>query len=639
MSAIAAFVGDAQQGSATLVSRMLEAMAARGTDSVLAPTSAGDRALGALGISTHSWERALHADAATVARSGQVTVVADATLYHADDLRRALGAGAPATPEGAAGLVLAAYHRWGAQVPARLEGDFAFILWDGAEGLLLAARDFAGHRPLFFAERNGMLWVASTVDGILADMRVPRTLDHATLASVAAGLWNHSPLTAYAAIAELQAGQVLRWRPSAAAKVHAFWRPPDAVLTTRQPMAAAAEELRVLLVEAVRERLAPSGVTAVSLSGGWDSTAVYGAGRIALRGGLDDARLRPVSVSYPEGDPGREDPLIRAVLAPWNDTTTWLEVDAIPLFDDAERASGSREEPFAHAYEPWNRAITRGARSVGARVVLDGVGGDQLFQVSDVYLSDLFRRGRWIELSRQWRGRGGTGVRAFYRWAVRPALPDALTRAVALVRGMSPAGRPFDRRAPFWFRQQFLASHGVMERERDAAPRLPTHDAVLAETHLYLRYPFFGRICAQLGSFALAEGAELRSPLLDERVVRFAAGRPWSERVDGGETKILLRRAMRGVLPDEVLAARAHRTGITSAYFLRQLRGPGRTFVERMMEDPLLGSLGMIDPSRLRSAWEHVLRHDDDEMGVRVFFTIQVEAWLRARRADEGPST
>lgn len=169
-----------------------------------------------------------------------------------------------------------------------------------------------------------------------------------------------------------------------------------------------------------------------------------------------------------------------------------------------------------------------------------------------------------------------------------------------------------------------------MERESASTPILPRSSRVLGETHAYLRFPFFARILATLRAFAVEEGVELRSPLLDDRVVRFAAQRPWSERVDRAETKIVLRRAMQGLVPAHVLAPRPHRTGVTSAYFLRQMRGPGRPLIEDLLRDPLLASLGMIDAPRLRRAWAHVLQHDDGETGSRVFFTMQTELWLRA---------
>jgi len=611
------------------VERMLGRMRARGADhrAMLEPTHAAPVALGA---AKHAWERDLRHGTAT-AESDGLRVVADATLFFIEDLRRAIGATAPASDAGPARMILAAYAKWGEDAFARLEGDFAFILWDGPRRRLLAARDFAGHRPLFLGTAAGTLVVASTVGAILEHTEIPRDLDLASLAAAAAGLWNHSAQTAFRAIRELPAGHLLRYEPGLAPTVHAYWSPPSSLLHTRQPIAQAAEELRHLLSESVRERLSPDGVTGLSLSGGWDSTAVFGTGQQLLGASHDGRRIQPVSISYPPGDPGDEDDLIRAVAGRWNVEPRWLEVDEIPLFNEAEGAAAARDEPFAHAYERWNRELSRSARAAGARVMLDGVGGDQLFQVSDIFLSDLFQRGRWLELARQWRGRGGRGLRNFWRWAVRPALPDPVTRAIASLRGMPTPGHHFDRQPPPWFEHAFLESHGVLARERAEVPVLPRSSRVLGETHAYLRYPLFARILGHLGSFALEEGVELRSPLLDERVVRFAARRPWSERVDRRETKIVLRRAMQGLLPDHVLAPRAHRTGVTTAYFFRQLRGPGRPFIERMLQDPLLASLGMIEPRRLRRAWDHLLQHDDDSLAAPFFFTVQAEAWIRAR--------
>lgn len=632
MSALAAIVSatDGRVGGAGPRARtMLSAMRTLGGEIVEAHESKSGNVALAMATGVHGWERDLGGSSTSIATRGPLVCAADARLYHRDDLRRSLGASPfPLTTD--AELILAAYEKWDVDGFARLEGDFAFALWDGARGRLVAARDFAGHRMLYHARAGDALLIATSVAGLLADAAVPRELDLTAIATVAAGLWAHAPSTAYRAIEELPAGHALIWSRDSAARTVPFWRAPDSILQRRQPIPAAADELRALLVDAVRERLGPTGPTGLSLSGGWDSTAVGGAATVALRGD-GTRRLFPVSISYPEGDPGREDELIRDVVAHWGMGTSWLPVDSIPLLVDAEAGARARDLPFGHAYEQWNRALSRRAREGGARVMLDGVGGDQLFQVSDIYLSDLFGQGRWLELARQLRQKDGTGLRELWRWAVRPALPPFVPALIARMRGAAPPTHHLHRDAPFWFTAQFLRTHDLVGRDEAAMPLLPRGSRVLAETHAFLRFPFFTRIVSTLRQFALEEGVELRSPLLDDRVVRFAARRPWSERADGRETKVLLRRAMSGLLPDRVLAPRPHRTGITSAYFLRQLRGPARAFIESVLQDPLLASVGMIDAPRLRHAWKHVMEQDDDEIGARLYFTVQAELWLRAR--------
>ena len=109
---------------------------------------------------------------------------------------------------------------------------------------------------------------------------------------------------------------------------------------------------------------------------------------------------------------------------------------------------------------------------VGARVVLDGSGGDQLFQVSDIYLADLFASGRWLEMLRQWRSRDGRGLRNLYRWAVKPVLPDFVVRAIARARGMGAPRHYLDRQPSAWCRHAFLREHGVLAQDLASRPAL-----------------------------------------------------------------------------------------------------------------------------------------------------------------------
>ncbi len=638
MSAIAAAVGTGATAAAqAVVERALGAMRELGDDRESAAPAGADRIGIALGAATHDWERGLRAGARVHAH-GAVTVAADATLYHRADLRRALGL-APEGDSGDAELVARAWERWGLDAFARLEGDFAVVLWDAVALRLVAARSFAGHRPLYLARAGASIRVATTVDALLADETVPRGLDLGAVAIAASGLWGHAPQTAYAAVEEVAGGRVVTWDATAGLRHAEAWRAPEDVLRGRPSRDAGAEELRALLAGAVRERAAPHGTTALSLSGGWDSTSVGGAAQLAFGGGAA-ARLRPVSISYPAGDPGREDELIGETVAHWHTATRWIDVDSITLLPDLAGECAARELPFAHTYEHWNRALSRAARADGARVMLDGVGGDQLFQVSDIVLADLFARGRWGTLAREWRRRGGwaggRGARELWRWAVRPALPRALPSLLARARGLPAPPDYLDRHAPRWFHRGFLERSGALARDAAAAPALPRHDHALREMHAYLRHAFFSRITGALHRFALTEGVELRSPLLDDRVVRFALRRPWHERAEGGETKVLLRHAMRGLVPDRVLAPRPARTGVTSAYFLRQLRGPARPAIESALRDPVLASLGIADARGMRQAWEHVLRQDDDETAVRLLFTLQADLWTRAHLAREG---
>lgn len=555
------------------------------------------------------------------AQVGAWSVLADATLYYRDDLQRRVGAArADLDPASCIAALLDAAGpdglRW-------LEGDYAFVAWHAGDRRLLAARDFGGKRSLFFTGSAESLQIADAVPALLT--RPGIGLDLTTIAAVGGGLWAHGDATAYLGVRELLAGHLLDWQPGRAPTVRAFWHAPAEIATRRDRLDEAAEELQALLDAAVRERCAREGSTAVSLSGGWDSTAVFGTARALGRD------IRPVSISYPEGDPGREDEWIAMVARRWDVEPHFIDVNSIPLFTDWEGEAARRPDPFAHAYEHWNRTLARTARERGATVILDGVGGDQLFQCGDILLADLVRTFQWGEVLGQLRQRppGFRGPRHLYRWGIRPNLPTGVAARIARWRGLPPPRDYLERIPPIWFRRDFLRSHGVMARETAARPRRHARSHVLAEVQAYLEFAFYPRTFAHIFRFAREEGVELRSPLLDERVVRFAAARPWSDRVDGGETKRLLRRAMRDRLPAEVLAPRPHRTGTTNAYFLRELRRAGWPIAQRVLPEMRMAALGMIEPSHYRRGWDHVLRHDDDELAVRLFFTLQAELWLR----------
>lgn len=559
------------------------------------------------------------------ARVGAWSVVADATLYYQSDLRRRLeGLGAPLpTPSDAATLIAAALEKDANRALEWLEGDFAFVAWH-RDGELLAARDFSGKRPLFVASVPGSVLLASKVADLLSNPAVDRRIDTARVAAIAAGLWTHGAATAYRGVRELPAGHCLRWKRGSEARIERFWLPPLEIATRRAALDEAAEQLRALLDDAVRERLSADGRSAVSLSGGWDSTAVYGTAK-AL-----GADVHAVSVSYPAGDPGREDELIEMVTAHWRSTPDFLAVDDIPLARDFAGEAAARDLPFAHAYEHWNRAIAARATARGARVLLDGVGGDQLFQCGDIYLADLLRTGQFGEALRQIRrvdgGRDWSRLRV---WGLEPLAPQWWRARQARAADRLLTEDYLERLPPRWFRHTFLREHRVLELEREARPPRRSRSLVLAESHAYIEFAFFPRIFALLSGFAQDEGLELRSPLLDQRVLRFALPRPWSDRIDGPQTKNLLRRAMRGRLPDAVLAPRPQRTGTTNAYFVRKLRSEAWPVARGQFRTLRLGELGIVDPRELERAWQHLLEHDDAELAARLFFAFATELWLR----------
>ena len=635
MSAIVGVFGaaDAPPVEAALAG-MRAAMARRGGGA-----ADGRRAPGAvLAVTRHAWETAAWlGGAARVAADGAVLAAADASLYHRADLRRALAARGVAPAGGtAADLVVAAYRAWGTACAEHLEGDFAFVLWDGDARRVVCARDFAGKRPLVYATLPGGLAAASTASILRAHPRCPDALNPVVLAETAAGLWAGSDETAWRAIRTLPAGATLVAEEGRPPRVFRHWEPP-AMGSARGPrFEEAAAELCERIVLAAAERLPPGQDAAVWMSGGWDSTAVFAAAEVARRRGGDPAPLHVVSVTHPPGDPGREDETILRVADRWRRPVHWIDIAGVPLFDDARARAAARDEPFAHVFETWNRALAARAADLGARVAFDGNGGDQLFHTSNVFLADLLRTGRWGELRREWRAKGGSDPRDFFAHAVQPLLPPAVVEALGRLRGR-PLRPTFERPLPPWIDPGFARRHGLRHRERAHDPRPRGGGAAAREGYWYLTAPYFPRAYGLAAAFALDEGVEVRSPLLDRRVVELAAARPREERNAGRETKRLLRAAMRGLLPDDVLAPRDVKTGTLAGYFAGAMRRDFPALAAEAFRAPRLADLGIVDADALRAGCHAYARTGDGSLGFALVQTLQVELWLRARdgRADD----
>ena len=633
MSAIAAWASARREPNRDLLAAMLTVMQNRGTERAHLRVNQG----GALAVGRFAWECSEgFAGTETVYQDNGILVAADATLYYRDDLVRALGNEKPRGGS-ASHLIAAAYRKWGADVARHLEGDFAVVIWDAGQRRLVTFRDFAGSRPLYYAVNADRIALASVASALLQDPTVSEKLDVSVLAAEAAGfLGSAGPGTGYRDIKVLPAAHTLVWTPDGGPKLHAHWEPPRWSRGSHTPFEHAAEELRDLLTAAARERLSPHGVTCISLSGGWDSPAVFGAAQEVLRRSEVPGQILPVSMSYPEGDPGREDEFIQQIADRWNVPVRWVQAYDVPILDRDEAVAADRDLAWTHMYERWNRRLAEEARSLDARVLLSGYGGDQLFQVSTIYLADLLRTFRWGALRRELRAqRARHKIRHFFRWAVKPNLGPFAREIIRLLRGGRRVPGYIDRELPAWFRSDFAEQERLVEQERRHLPTRKLRSRAEAEAHWYLTEPFFPRVNMLVAEYALESGVELRSPLYDCRIVTFAASRPWSDRAQGPETKRLLRASVRGLVPDEVLAPRKHRTGITGGYAVQSAAQTFPPLVDEIFQEPLrLADLGIIEPSAFREACDRMLRDRESGLELPIFLTLHVELWLRSRTGD-----
>src|SRR5258705_841188 len=501
-SAISAAVGGEPLSAAGLQRAVVE-MASRGAERL--DCRVGEFA--GLAAGRFEWEVEATSPGPLVVDDGVRVAVMDGSLYYRDALRRAIAGASVSRPFDLGGdspghLLLGAYRAWGAECARHLEGDFAFAIWDREAKALTCARDLFGTRPLFYGRDRERVVVASMASAVARRTEHRGALNLVAIGESLAGAFNLGEDTAYLGVAVVPVGHTLIVSGAGEVTLRPHWEAPSPGGARASSFEEGAEELRALLTDAVDERMAARGITALWLSGGWDSSSILACGTRALSRRASTRELALVSMSYPVGDRGREDEAILSLAERYGAPVAWCQIADVPLVPpDAATEAAQRDLPFAHSFEMFSRVMAARSRMVGSRVVLTGTGGDELFACTNLFLADLLRRGAWGTLAIEWYRIRGRTLNGFRERVVHPAL-------AADDGGNDPARPgPFEQQRPLpWIREDFVRRHRIRERERAAAPygRYPTLSAT--EQLWGITAPMFPRIRSTLGAAQLRAG-------------------------------------------------------------------------------------------------------------------------------------
>jgi asparagine synthase (glutamine-hydrolysing) len=507
--------------------------------------SAGHLLRGALPGTVPLAEGPLTMTGAGAGSAGAVHARVAGRIHRAAELERALGL-APATP--VADAVAAGYARWGPAVLGHISGPFALVAWDAAASRGLLAQDQLGGRSLFVFEDGPRLCFATEVAVLLRLLTRRPEPDELALAH---HLVDHSVPDGqmlYRGMRRLGAGTYLEI--SATGRVTGrHWAPRYAppVRAARSELAAG---LRDALTAAAAHAAPPAGTGAVLLSGGLDSSIV--AALTAPR----SPGLRAVSAAFP-----REPELDETRWARMVGEHTGVPLGAVPIdsaepLAAAETYGGAWGLPLPAPGIVIEAPLLAAARAAGAAVALDGQGGDEVLGPAYFVIADRLRQGRALgawRLARRYPGIGPSPSRAALRLVltgvgVRGAVGPRLHERI---RHRHPAARY----APAWLRPRpaalFVDNEDPWRWKRLDGPRWW---AALADTLTR------GRERADIADYvrrrARLDGLEGRSPLLDLALVEFVLRLPPETNFDPVTSRPLAREALRGALPEAILARR-----------------------------------------------------------------------------------
>lgn len=486
-------------------------------------------------------------------------------------------------------VILAAYREWGTDCLSHLNGMFAFALYDGGRRRLFVARDRAGEKPLFYVQKNGTLRFASELKGLLADPTMPRYVDVEALdCYLAMGFVpgercilrdiNKLP-PAHAMVFDPQTGQLRLWR---------YWKPPEYL--PEEPIAVNEEELldnlERLLEDAVRRQLVADVPIGVLLSGGVDSSLVTAMAARAV------PKLKTFTVRFP-GHPSHDETEHARLIA------EHFQTDHVEL--EASEASISLlpllarqcDEPIVDSSLIPMTLVSQLVRQ-HCTVAIGGDGGDELFGGYPHYDRLLWMRKRLARLPRL--------PLTLLAEMVERVLPVGFkgrnwlqSVRVDLEQHLPLVASCFDRRA----RQRLMRGFNdwPFVAEDVWAKRTPNTKSLLQRaTQMDFENYLPEDILVKIDRASMLTSLEVRTPLLDYRIVEFAFGKtPADLRVTTNGRKVLLKKLCGRVLPVKFDLARKQGFSIPLGRWLRN--GPWRDFFQEV----LLGSSDIIFDRRFVS--------------------------------------
>jgi asparagine synthase (glutamine-hydrolysing) len=550
---------------------------------------------------------------------GRIWIVYNGEVYNFAELRASLAArGHHFRTAGDTEVIIHLYEEYGEECVKHLRGMFAFGIWDARSDTLFLARDRIGIKPLYYALSDESLIFGSELKALMADphFRGSREIDPDAVNSYLSFLCVPDPISIYRGVRKLPAGHTLTLH-GGRATLRRYWD-----VTFRDEGGVREEEweerLLELLREAVRIRLVADVPLGAFLSGGIDSSTV-----VALMAGLMSQPVKTFSIGFSERA-FDETSDARLVAAHLGTDHTELILSPSSARSVIPALLAHFDEPFADSSAIPTYYVSKLAREQ-VTVVLSGDGGDELFggypwrQVRPSYQRVLSR----LPFSMR------TGIRHLSR-AIPPGVPGRnFLRHIDMPyeRYVLDAMAVFDvedRRAIY--SSAFADLARSMDPYGHNLPQLAggadrSWQARMMEYDLKTYLP--NDILTKVDRMSMLTSIEAREPLLDHRLVEFAARIPSGLKIRGGVAKHILKRVIAPYLPMEVMEKRKQGFSV-----------PLGTWLRTVLKDDILDILntgnrhGFFDPNGIRQLCDKFF-HGDDSRNHQIWALYAFELWYR----------
>jgi asparagine synthase (glutamine-hydrolysing) len=519
---------------------------------------------------------------------GEITVTFNGEIYNFLDVRRELEAkGAVFRTNSDTEVLIHGWGAWGPDMLARLNGMFAFALYDNREKALLLVRDRLGVKPLHYTRlTDGSIAFASELKGLLANPAVRREVNPSAIEDYFAFGYVPDDNCLVAGVEKLPAGHFLLLKRGQGMPRPVQWWDVDFSDRAKGSANKLREEMHNRLSAAVKSRMVADVPLGAFLSGGVDSSAV-----VAMMAAESNHPVQTCSIGFDRAE--YDETRYAQIVADKFKTDHRTRTVASDDFAAIDTLVTAFDEPFADASALPTWRVCQLARET-VTVALSGDGADEIFAG--------YRRYKFQAAEERMRGLLPTNLRRSVFGALGHHYPKAdrapqIFRAKSTFEALARDGDeayalsvgvtgPAMRAALFSDSlkrelQGHRAEDSYVKTMREAPARDPLDRAQYADLKIWLP----GDILTKVDRTSMAVSLEAREPLLDHRLVEFGARLPVSMRLRGGEGKWLMKRALSGTLPDEILYRK--KMGFVSpivAWFRGPLLGEAQRVAARLNE-------------------------------------------------------
>lgn len=553
---------------------------------------------------------------------GAITLAYNGEAYNYPELRRTLAAQGHSFRSGSdAEAVILLYQQHGPRFVEHLRGMFALALWDAPNHTLLLARDRLGQKPLYVYQDARALVFASEIKALLRHPNVPRRPRRDLTALLLGYGYVPAPDTFFEGITMLPPGHIMVWREDSVS-VQPYWTPPP--FAAADPGARAEsvlDELRATLDDAVRLRLLSDVPLGAFLSGGLDSSLI-----VALMARHTSAPVKTFAIGFSGEDSFDETAHARRVadLLGTDHHEFIVEPDAIDLLPFLV---WHHDQPFADSSAIPTYLVSKLTRDV-VTVALTGDGGDELFAGYErFYAANLANRYRRLPRP-VWAGAEAllgllpeaTSYRGFAQRARRFVAGATMPPAEAYFSWV----RLFDDTQIADLCTEPFAS-GPSAHFAAMFDPADTRDltARLLDVNLTTYLP--DDLLIKTDRASMAASLEARSPFMDHKLVELAARIPSNLKLEGSATKLILKQAAAGLLPDDIIHRPKHGFGVpVGRWFRDDLAG----YAAAILLDPMTLARGYFREPALRSLLDEHTSGARNH-GQRIWLLLTFEWWHR----------